>query len=417
MNLTELATQRLEKWQQQGLLRTPIEFAGPQTPRAQLNDQPSERILLSSSNYLGLATHPEVIAAARSALEKFGTGSGGSRLTTGSTTWHRRIERELANFVGFEDAVLFATGYQANLSVLQTLAHPNLHIFSDSLNHASLIDGIRLATTSGTKKTIYPHCDYTALEQQLAECTARYKLVVSDGVFSMDGDIADLARLREICTHHDAWLLVDDAHGIGTVGKHGIGSTEVHNTRPDILIVTASKALGAEGGFVACSTPVANLLRNQARGYVYSTACSAANCAAISAALEVIRQPLTQQHPVVRLQQRAAALREITGIRVFDGVDSDSVHSDSANSDSAYSPIVPLPVGAESSAVRLASELADRGFHIPAIRYPTVARGQAILRATAMATLELADIKQFAQTLRDLGWRPPTPAKATSPGR
>ena len=112
MNLTELATQRLEKWQQQGLMRTPIEFAGPQTPRAQLKDQPSERILLSSSNYLGLATHPEVIAAARSALKKFGTGSGGSRLTTGSTTWHRRIERELANFVGFEDAVLFATGVE-----------------------------------------------------------------------------------------------------------------------------------------------------------------------------------------------------------------------------------------------------------------------------------------------------------------
>lgn len=394
MKLDDLASQRLESWKQQGLLRTPVEFAGPQDRRARLHGHYDKRILLSSSNYLGLATHPEVIAAARSALETFGAGSGGSRLTTGSTTWHRRVEEELAAFVDFDDAVLFATGYQANISVLQTLATPDLQIFSDSLNHASLIDGIRLAGASGAQKSIYPHLDYAALEQQLTKSTSPHKLVVSDGVFSIDGDIADLAVLREICDRHGAWLMIDDAHGIGTVGKHGIGAIEVHATRPDILIVTASKALGAEGGFAACSAPVAHMLRNQARGYVYSTACSAPNCAAISAALRIIQQPLTDHHPVVLLQQRVAALRTIAGTQ---GNGSDSA--------ARYSPIIPLPVGAESAAMELAAALAQRGFHVPAIRYPTVARGQAILRATAMATLELDDIAEFGTTLKNLGWR------------
>ncbi|MEY8209844.1 aminotransferase class I/II-fold pyridoxal phosphate-dependent enzyme [Corynebacterium sp. MNWGS58] len=399
MKLDELASARIAQWEKQGLLRHPAEFTGPQNPRAHLHGVPKPRVLLSSSNYLGLSTHPEVIAAARDALEEFGTGSGGSRLTTGSTSWHRHVEKRFAEFVGFEQAVLFGTGYQANISILQTLASENLTIFSDSLNHASLIDGIRLANASGAAKVIFPHLDYARLEQELASCRSEHKLVVSDGVFSMDGDIADLRVLRELCDHHGAWLLVDDAHGVGTVGKHGVGASELYDARPDILVGTASKALGAEGGFIACSAPVAHMLRNQARGYVYSTACSAANCAAISAALEIVQRPLDDAHPVVRLHERVAALRAASGYGV-EGAGAGTVAGQ-------YSPIIPFAVGAESAAMELASGLAEKGFHVPAIRYPTVARGQAILRTTAMASLDVADIAEFGKTIRGLGWNPP----------
>lgn len=359
MNLTELARARNEEWYAAGLLRQPGTFSTAQHPVARIDGR--DFVLFSSSNYLSLGTHPLVIAAAQEALETFGAGSGGSRLTTGTTDLHVAAEQAFARFVGSEDAVIFATGYQANLSTIAALGGmcDSLTIFSDSLNHASIIDGCRI---SRVPLEVFPHGDTVALESLLESRKTEHALVITDGLFSMDGDIAALTELQEVCARHNAWLMVDDAHAIGTLGTHGRGSAEHHGAPlPDILIGTASKALGAEGGFVCCSHDFAILLRNRARSYVFSTATPASAPAAILAALGLVDAQLP------RLRQNIAHVRSALGLP------------------DSPSPIIPILVGDETEAVRRSAQLKELGLWVPAIRYPTVKRGEAILRVTVMA--------------------------------
>ncbi|MCK7641948.1 8-amino-7-oxononanoate synthase [Corynebacterium sp. P6145] len=378
-SLDDLAADRNAAWTGAGLSRTLREFTGPQEPLARIDDR--DLILFASSNYLGLATHPGVTAAARAALGAYGAGSGGSRLTTGTTDLHSGLERRLADFFGgggHDDAVFFATGYQANLAVLQTIAGPDVTVYSDSLNHASIIDGCRLARAM---VRVFPHGDLVALDRLLGECATPYSLVVSDGVFSMDGDLADLPGLVAVAERHGAWTMIDDAHGVGTLGATGRGSVEHHGARPDLLVGTASKALGSEGGFVVCSSTVGTLLRNQARGFVYSTAPSAATVAGVRAAVDVLDGT---SDLVARLH---ANVRECAG---------------RLDVRRQVSPIIPVPVGDEGRAVEISRELMERGFFVPPIRWPTVARGAAILRVTVSAEHTPEQIRAFADALREL---------------
>lgn len=373
MTLQALAAQHNADWRLKGLHREPGTFEGPQTPVTRIDGK--EYVLFSSSNYLSLSTHPTVVLAARKAVEGFGTGSGGSRLTTGTTLLHQQCERAFADFVGSEDAVFFATGYQANLSTIQALGmlSPDITVFSDALNHASIIDGCRI---SRLQVRVFPHRDAEALGKMLANRDTAHALVVTDGLFSMDGDTADLPALHRVCQEHGAWLMVDDAHAIGTLGATGKGSAEELGTPlPDILIATASKALGAEGGFVCCSTELATVLRDRARSYVFSTATPATTPAAIMAALPLIPE---------RLSKLRANIYQLCR-----GLDLPATKS----------PIIPIRIGDEAQAMNASQQLKDAGLWVPAIRYPTVAKGEAILRVTLMADHTPAQIDRLVTAL------------------
>ncbi|MGO1949057.1 MAG: aminotransferase class I/II-fold pyridoxal phosphate-dependent enzyme [Mycobacteriaceae bacterium] len=360
---------RLETWRANGLERTPSVFTGGQDALAAVDGD--RRLLFSSSNYLGLASHPEVLAAAHHALDVYGAGSGGSRLTTGSTGLHTELEEEIADWLGYPRCVYLATGFQANLAAISVLAAGEVTIFSDGRNHASIIDGIRFARTSGARLAVYPHRDTASLARLLASRETEHALVVTDGVFSMDGTTAPVADLRTLCDDHGALFMVDDAHGIGTLSG-GRGCCAGATARPDVLVGTASKALGSEGGLICCDSTLADLLTNQARSYVFSTANSAPVIAATLAAVRLVRAGAAG---VERLQSNSSYLRERLGDAGF-----------AVPSGSAPTPIVPVPVGEEGAAMTAAAQLRDAGFHVPAIRYPTVPRDKAILRVTVMAT-------------------------------
>ena len=373
----------LDSFAQQKLTKTferfPASFSSSQSPLALIDDR--QMHLFSSSNYLGFAEDPRLISAAQQASAAFGVGSGGSRLTTGTTTVHEQLEDSLKIFFGVEDAIFFATGYQANVSTISALAGSEVTIYSDQRNHASIIDGTRLAAADCH---IFPHRDYDHLERLLAQRTTRYALVITDGVFSMNGTLADLPRLREICDNAGAWLMVDDAHGIGAVGATGRGTGEHFATFAEITIGTASKALGAEGGFTLCSAPVGRYLRNSARSFIFSTAPTPATCAAVSAALNALSPELVAKlHD--NIEHMARELHRTKLLHCSDGGWS--------------SPIFPIAVGSEDTAVRAAQALRAAGFFAPAIRYPTVPRGQAIVRATVMATHSPSEISSFVGEL------------------
>ncbi|HIW96403.1 MAG TPA: 8-amino-7-oxononanoate synthase [Candidatus Corynebacterium gallistercoris] len=385
---------RLTTWSTQGLERHMRTFTTGQTPHARIDNH--ARLLFSSSNYLGLAEHPAITTAAREALERYGVGSGGSRLTTGNTHEHDLLERELAQWLRYPAACFFATGYQANVGTIATLADAQTVIFSDQRNHASIIDGCRLAkATHGTHTIVYPHRDTAALARLMdttrAELPDHRFLLISDGVFSMDGTIAPLPTLLEVATRYGALTIIDDAHGIGTLGT-GRGIIDLGNSRPDVLIGTASKALGAEGGFVCASADIVRLLRNQARSFVFSTSNSPAIAAAVRTAVGIVSlggdaTPTHQLHhnaTVLRTQLAAAGLGAVV-------VDEASV-----------TPIIPVHIGAEDKAMAVAAELQARGFHVPAIRYPTVPRGAAILRVTVMATHTEEQITRFVEVLQEV---------------
>lgn len=364
-----------EHWRAQNLERHERVLSSGQEPVATVDDE--QLLLFSSSNYLGLAQHPLLLAAADDATRRFGTGSGGSRLTTGTTVLHRALERDLASWLGAEDALFFATGYQANLSTLAAVGGPDVLIVSDELNHASIIDGARLARA---RVAVFPHGDLGAAERLLAERSEPHALIVSDGLFSMHAAIADLPGLVDIAQRHGAWTMIDDAHAIGTLGATGRGSVEYHGLHPDILMGTASKALGAEGGFVSAQRPIIHFLRHRARSYMFSTAPTPATIAAVRAALNVLRDDPV---PLCRLR---------TNAQLLSGLLADAHLIPHMLS----TPIIPVPIGASARAMRVAEALREAGILISAIRYPTVKEGEAILRATVMATHSEEQIRRCA---------------------
>ena len=379
--LDNAARQHSEDWRSQGLERTPAIFGTGQTPVATIDGH--EYVLFSSSNYLGLAEHPAVTEAASDGLNQFGAGSGGSRLTTGTTKLHTQVERDFARFLGYDDAVFFSAGFMANAGVLQALAGSETLILSDERNHASIIDGCRLAKAQGATVRVYRHRDPAHVDELLRQHSGE-AIVVTDGLFSMDGTLAPVPELLTICRARGAALMVDDAHGTGTLGARGRGITEhfsLIDDHPDILVATSSKALGVEGGAAATSAPVAALLRQKARTFVYSTSSTPATCAAVSAAIGMLER---QDSPVPALHRNIRRLAGHLGMGDW------------------ASPIIPVPIGDETKAVNASATLREAGYFVPAIRWPTVPRGAAMLRVTVMATHTFEQIDGLADVISRL---------------
>ena len=367
-----------------GLARTCRTLDAATGPTATLAGSPTPLVVLASNDYLDLARDPRVTAAAAEAVRKWGAGSGGSRLVTGTQPPHVALERHLARFKGTEAAIVFGTGYMANVGTIQALVKKGDAILSDELNHASIIDGCRL---SGADVIVYRHNDMSDLERKLAGCREhRRRLVVSDAVFSMDGDCLDLPRFLEICRRHDAFSMVDEAHATGVMGRTGRGLVEHFGCgHPDVTLGTLSKALGSEGGFVCGSQVLVDYLRNRARSFIFSTAPGAANAAAADAALSVL-----ESNPG-RVETLRGKVAFFVGELARLGI---AVKTDSA--------IVPIVVGDERKAVAASARLAEQGFLISAIRYPTVAKGSARLRVAVMSSHAASDLARAAQTIADV---------------
>jgi len=325
-------------------------------------------LMIGSNNYLGLTHHPRVQEAALQAIRDFGTGCSGSRFLNGTLELHHQLEAALAEFFGTEAALVFSTGFQTNLGVLSVIAGKNDVIFCDRENHASIFDGARLSYASLKK---YRHNDLDELERLLAEAPAdKGKLIVSDGVFSMLGDIVDLPRLREIADRHGAALCIDDAHGIGVIGKGGRGTASHFGVKVELLTGTFSKSLGSLGGFVAGAREVVDFVKYTARSMIFSAAMTPSNAAAALAALEVMKsEPAHIERLRVNVEHMRAGLRRI-------GVD---VHGHP-------SAILPIVIGGDMETFAAWRHLYDEGVFVNAVVSPAVSPGLGMLRTSYMAS-------------------------------
>lgn len=364
-----------------GLSRVCRTLASPTGPTAVVDGRPC--VVLSSNDYLDLARDPRVVEAAARAAEAWGAGSGGARLTTGTQPPHVALERHLARFKGTEAALVYGTGYMANVGIITALVGKGDAILSDELNHASIIDGCRL---SGADVFVYRHNDMDDFARKLAACREhRRRLAVSDAVFSMDGDRLDAPAFLAVCRRYDAFSMIDEAHATGVVGATGRGLCEHFACgHPDLLMGTLSKALGASGGYVCASKLMVDYLRNTSRPFIFSTAPGAAAVAAADAALSILE---AEPDRVARLQ---------ANVRVF--CDALAARGIVVRTDSA---IVPICVGDETAACTAARALEERGFLIPAIRYPTVAKGAARLRVALMSAHAEEDLRAAAAAIAD----------------
>jgi 8-amino-7-oxononanoate synthase len=371
---------RLGEIRSRGLYRRMRCVSGPQGPRVLLDGKPV--LLLCSNNYLGLADHPRVREAAAEAAMRYGAGSGASRLVSGNMTIHRRLEEQIAVFKRSEACLLFGSGYLANAGVVSALAREGDVVFSDSLNHASIIDGCRLAKAD---TFVYDHCDTDHLEWGLRQAEGRGSLIVTDGVFSMDGDLAPLERIVELAQRHDARVMVDDAHGTGAVGPEGRGSVAAAGLEDevDVVVGTLGKALGSYGAYVCCDQSLAKYLINTARTLIFSTALSPPAVAAAMAALELLRE---QPRRVEKLQRNARVLRE-------------ALAAGGVPVPGSSTQIVPLLVGDASEAVRASERALERGIFAQAIRPPTVPEGTSRLRLAVMASHTKSELREAAGVL------------------
>ncbi len=365
-----LLAEELAALDQGGLRRQLRNIEGPAEAELQLDGR--KLVNFGSNNYLGLAFHPEVIAAAREATAQYGAGAGASRLICGNHALYQRLEQALASLKGTEYALVFSTGYMANLGTIQAIVGEGDAVASDRLNHASLIDACRL---SRARLLIYPHGDTDRLADMLDKYRPKYRrmLIVTDGLFSMDGDVAPLRSLMQLAERHDAWLLVDDAHGTGVLGAEGRGSFEYFCLTPTDNVIqmgTLSKALGSVGGFIAGPAVLRDFLVNRSRMLIYSTGLPAGPQAAALAALGVARRdPWRRQRLKEIAGQVRRSLREL-GLTVLDG----------------DGPIIPVILGDNLRAMRWMEALMERGCFVPGVRPPTVPEGEARLRISVMAT-------------------------------
>lgn len=406
--MSEIAA-RLDELRDSGLYRRMRLVSGPQGGRVMLDGSPV--MLLCSNNYLGLADHPRVTEAAADAALRWGVGAGASRLVSGTMTIHRRLEERLAAFKGTEDAVLFGSGYLANLGVIQALvglAPGRATVFSDELNHASIIDGCRL---SRADVAVYDHCDVEHLAWTMARRNAdpgHPKIVVTDSVFSMDGDVAPLADLVELCRRTGSKLVVDEAHGTGCVGPGGRGAVAEAGLEGevDVVVGTLGKALGSYGAFAACSHELVELFTNTARSLIFSTAPPPPAVAAALAALDLLQE---EPDRVATLRSGADALRDELAREGFDVAGSTTQ-------------IVPLIVGDAALAMRICEEAIADGVFAQAIRPPTVPEGTSRLRLAVMASHTKDELREAARTLGraalKAGFRPGAgvPVAAATPG-
>ena len=338
-----------------------------------------------SNDYLGLAADPALAAAAHAAIDQCGVGAGAAHLITGHHRYHHAFETEFARFVGKPAALLFSTGYMANLGVVTALAGRRAEVFADKLDHASLVDAAQL---SGASFSRYRHLDLAQLEGQLAKSTAPDKLIVSDLVFSMDGDVAPVDALLDLAERHDAWLYLDDAHGFGVLNDGRGGLTDRARASDRVIyLATLGKAAGVSGAAVSAHASVVDWLLQKARPYVYTTASPPLLAACLS---ESLRQIEASDARRARLQDHIAQLRDgLAGLELGTLMDSDT-------------PIQPLVIGANADAVRLSRALLERGLLVPAIRTPTVPAGTARLRITLSAAHSEADVAQLVEALHEL---------------
>ncbi|MEZ5570804.1 MAG: 8-amino-7-oxononanoate synthase [Halioglobus sp.] len=370
----------LAQRQQAGLYRQRLILESSQGPLVQVGGR--QYLNFCSNDYLGLAAHPAVVASFRRAAAQYGVGSGASHLVCGHSAPHHQLEEALAEFTGRPRALLFSSGYMANTGILTSLLQRGDFVFEDRLNHASLLDG---GLHSGARFQRFPHNNVEALARKLRASDGP-SLVVVDGVFSMDGDTAPLAELADLCAAQNAWLMVDDAHGFGVLGKSGAGSTEAAGLEADavpVLMATLGKALGTAGAFVAGSTVLIESLIQQSRNYIYTTAIPPAVAAASLEALSLVRtEPWRREH-LASLIQRFRVGAEQLGLSLT----------------ASTSAIQPLLVGDARRAVQLSERLRENGYLISAIRPPTVPAGTSRLRVTFSAAHSEEQVDQLLSQL------------------
>jgi len=371
----------LEALKQQGLYRSRRIVDSPQGVRINIDGR--EVLNFCSNDYLGLANHPEVIKAFQQAANIYGVGSGSAHLICGHSTVHHRLEEELAEFTGRERALLFSTGYMANIGVISGLMSRGDVVFQDKFNHASLLDGGLL---SGATFKRYLHSNTENLVLKFARTTAEKAMIVTDGVFSMDGDVAPLTKLATIAKQQQAALMVDDAHGLGVLGKTGAGVVEqfaLNQEDVPILVGTFGKAFGTAGAFVAGSEVLIETLIQTARPYVYTTAMPAAIAAATSVSLKIIINESWRREKLQALSVQFKQGAKQLGLTLMD--------SDSA--------IQPLLMGETQKAVAISQRLLEQGFLVTAIRPPTVPQGKARLRVTFSANHQASDVDALLNAL------------------
>ena len=391
MNIIDSLELKLAELDERSLTRHRRVVETACTPRVVVGGR--AMLAFCSNDYLGLAAHPRVVAALREGAELYGAGSGASHLICGHGLAHQRLEDRLAQFVGpnleSARALSFSTGYMANLAILTPLGmDDDVEIFSEALNHASLIDGARLARA---QVKVYPHADLEALAALLAASTSANKLVVTDSVFSMDGDLAPLPAMLALCEQHGAWLVIDDAHGFGTLGAHGRGALEHFELRSPNLVYmgTLGKAAGVGGAFVAAHASVIELMIQRARPYIYTTASPPALAHALLTSIDL----LAGEEGRVRRAHLADLRLQLAGLIVKPGWQRlDSV-----------TPIQPLVIGSNTEVLSVADALWAQGLWVSAIRAPTVPAGTARLRLTLSASHSLADVARLKLALEQVG--------------
>lgn len=344
-------------------------------------------ISFCSNDYLGLANHPQLKQASINAINDFGVGSGSAHLVNGHSIVHHQLEQELAEFTGYPRALLFSTGYMANLGLCQALLESTDYVFEDRLNHASLIDGGRL---SGARLQRYLHNDVSSLHKKMQKAAqASEKLVLTDGVFSMDGDIANLPALSKLCKKNNSWLMVDDAHGFGTLGETGRGSLQHYALKPDavpIYMATLGKAIGTSGAFIAGSEDLIETLIQQARTYIYTTAMPAAIAEASRFSLHIIKNEPRHLHNLHDNIQYFTTCAQQAALPI-------------ENSETAIQPII---IGNDYATLQISQALFEQGLLVTAIRPPTVAEGTARLRITLSAKHTKQHIDKLIETLAPL---------------
>ncbi len=385
MIVDSVADEVLGKIRARGTYRRMRVLEGAQGPRMTVDGR--EVLLFAGSNYLDLAHHEAVVAASVRATRESGCAAGGSRLISGNRAGHEALEAELAEFFGREAGLVFNTGYMANLGVIQALLGPKDLLVSDALSHASIIDGARL---SRAEVRVFPHGDVAALAEILAagKKTSRRVLVAVDGVYSMDGDLAPVADIVNLAHEHGAMVLLDDAHGTGTLGATGQGSAELAGVtrRVDILMGTLGKSLGSFGAFVVSSHKLRDLLVNTARSFIFSCALAPPQVAAARAALRVV---IDEPQRRVALQKNAARLRE-------------RLRSHGLSTAPSTTHIVPVVIGDNATTMEICESLLERGFYAQGIRHPSVPRGTARLRVTPMSSHSPGEIDAVGDAIGEL---------------
>ena len=384
-DLNKKLKKSLDERKKQHRYRTRRINEGPQQVEMVIDGK--KAISFCSNDYLGLANHPDIKQASIDAITKFGVGSGSAHLVNGHTIAHHQLEEELAEFTGYPRAILFSTGYMANLGLCQALVEKGDYIFEDRLNHASLIDGGLL---SDARLQRYLHNDVTSLKQKMLKVeSGSEKLVLTDGVFSMDGDIADLPALVNLCKKKNSWLMVDDAHGFGTLGETGRGCPQhfsLNATDVPIYMATLGKAIGTAGAFIAGSEELIETIIQKARTYIYTTAMPAAIAEATRCSLQIVQN---EPRHLANLNNNIAYFRDCCT----------ELALPIENSQTAIQPII---IGDDYETLQISKQLFDNGFLVTAIRPPTVPEGTSRLRITLSAKHTHEHIDQLIDVLDDL---------------